>query len=145
MNLNIFSNKNSLTNLFLLICGFNGAIAVCLGAYGAHYIDPLLVYQLRSFDTAVQYHIWHTIALGVIAAMGVRQRKSPMLALSGIAFILGIIFFCGMLYIHGITGHIPIPGLAPAGGVIMILGWTLLAVHGFYSIAVKPKPIKPDS
>ena len=61
------NGKNILT-----IAGISGALAVGLGAFGAHSLESLLTQngRLDTFQTAVNYHFYHTLALvgiGILA------------------------------------------------------------------------------
>jgi len=42
-------------------------------------------------------------------------------------FTIGIVLFSGTLYIFGLTGSLPMSGLAPAGGLVLMAGWMTLA------------------
>ena len=55
-------------NLFLLIAGISGALVVAIGALGAHSLKPYLPPDaLVSYETAVRYQFYHTLALLFIA------------------------------------------------------------------------------
>lgn len=112
-----------------MLAGLNGAVAVSMGAYGAHGFDDAPEYLARSFNTGVQYHMWHALALIGVAWISDRAGENSLLAkLSGITFMAGIILFCGTLYVFGLSGDLPMRGLAPVGGVSLILAWALLAL-----------------
>ena len=114
----------------LLLCAFlSAAITVGLGAYGAHGLsvsDTLL----RMWETAVSYQMWH--ALGAIAAglmmMVLSSRARRMALISGWMLLGGSWAFSYSLYYFVQNGIIPINGLAPTGGILMITGWVLLGV-----------------
>jgi uncharacterized membrane protein YgdD (TMEM256/DUF423 family) len=51
-------------SLFLTLAGINGFLAVGIGAFGAHALRDRLTPELAStFQTGVQYHMFHTLAL----------------------------------------------------------------------------------
>jgi len=105
--------------LWLVLAGFNGAVAVGMGAYGAHWVDDAPKHLARTFNTGVQYHMWHALALIGVAWLG--NHTDGMLAkLAGVAFVIGIVLFCGTLYIFGITGDLPLRGLTPVGRLSLI-------------------------
>ncbi|HSE12042.1 MAG TPA: DUF423 domain-containing protein, partial [Rudaea sp.] len=72
-----------------------GALAVVLGAFGAHALRGQLDAQsMQLWHTAVDYQFWHALALlGLAAAPASRWRL-----IGSLAFSLGIVLFCGSLY-----------------------------------------------
>ncbi|XP_061619834.1 transmembrane protein 256 [Phyllopteryx taeniolatus] len=100
------------------LAALSGASAVALGAYGAHgfkHSDPD-DYQRALFETANQYHFYHSLAL-----LGAARSGKP--AVAGSLLIAGIGMFCGSLYHQAVTGDPGLRKLAPVGGVAMIAGW----------------------
>ncbi|MEQ8319868.1 MAG: DUF423 domain-containing protein [Rhodospirillales bacterium] len=110
----------------------SAAAAVGLGAYGAHGLgeEPSLV---DIWQTGVAYQMWH--ALGAFACAWVASRKtgrnSLLARFCGWLLITGSLAFAVSLYVFVIDGIVPIQGLAPTGGMIMMAGWALLAVAAF--------------
>ena len=52
---------NSIAKLFLVLGALNGALAVLLGAFGAHGLKKSLTEDLMQvYQTGVQYHFYHT-------------------------------------------------------------------------------------
>ncbi len=103
------------------------------GAYGAHGLSGG-EFSKNAFQTAVQYHMWHSLALLGVAWFtasrlntdrGAAQAKWGHRA--GFLFALGMVLFSGSLYIFAITGTLPVTGLPPAGGMTLIAGWATLA------------------
>ena len=114
-----------------------GAIAVILGAFGAHGLEgKLSVDQLNSYDTAVKYQMFHVLAL---LAVGILMKMGPSSQLNYSAwfFIAGIILFSGSIYllscadILGITNKSFLGPITPVGGLCFILGWVFLAISKF--------------
>src|SRR5690349_9661182 len=72
----IFVNSNSLNSMyhkFLIFAVLSGAIAVALGAMGAHALkDQIDASQLQVFETAVRYQMYHTLAL--IALISLHEK-----------------------------------------------------------------------
>ena len=94
---------------FFLTTGFLlAAVAVALGAFGAHGLKPKLsIEQLQTYETAVKYQFYHVFALIVV---GILMQIFPnlKLALAGDFFLTGIILFCGSLYLlacKDLLGH----------------------------------------
>jgi uncharacterized membrane protein YgdD (TMEM256/DUF423 family) len=75
---------------------------------------------------------WHALAL---LGTGLWAPRGGWLAdLAGAAFTVGMLLFCGALYTLGVQG-MALGGVAPTGGVLLMVGWLLLAAS-----AVFPRP-----
>jgi uncharacterized membrane protein YgdD (TMEM256/DUF423 family) len=109
-----------------------GAIAVALGAFGAHGLKKIVpVETLQTFQTGVQYHMYHALALLLTGLL--YEKCHPKFArLAGILFIIGIILFSGSLYFltagkAAETTSLDKAGIiTPFGGVAFIAGWLFL-------------------
>jgi len=118
--------------IWLFIGGLNGALSVALGAIGAHALGPAISDATRAmFETAVRYHLIHSLALLAVAALLTQWQSTNSrraIHAAGSAFTAGIILFCGGLY--ALSGLDIAVGarLAPFGGTLLILGWLMLAV-----------------
>lgn len=117
----------------LWICSIAGALAVVLGALGAHRLQPILSgSELGTWNTAVQYHFIHTLALLAIVLSG---QESKFLNRSFTFFVLGILFFSGSLYFLSVKAHLgigdvgPLGLLTPIGGIFFIIGWIMIIFH----------------
>jgi uncharacterized membrane protein YgdD (TMEM256/DUF423 family) len=104
------------------------ALAVCMGAFGAHVLrDRLDAYQMSVYEKAVFYHFIH--ALGILAVtLLARSRAIPAASLPLIAFLLliGIVLFSGSLYALALSGVRTLGIITPFGGVAFIAGWLVL-------------------
>ncbi len=109
-----------------------GAIAVALGAFGAHALKATLEASGRAdtFETAVKYQFYHAIALVLIGVLLSKADASvaKWLHWSGYAFAVGVLIFSGSLYTICFTGITKFGAVAPIGGVLLILGWVMLFV-----------------
>ncbi len=107
-----------------------GALAVTLGAFGAHALKASLeaANRLDTFETAVKYQFYHALALVLIGFMlrGQDGEAAKWLSWSGYSFIGGILIFSGSLYAICFTGITRFGATAPIGGLLMILGWIFL-------------------
>lgn len=110
-------------------------VGVALGAFGAHAIkDRVSPYLLSVWQTGVQYHIIHALALlfvGLLLERALERddaRAVRMLRIVGKLFIAGIIIFGGSLYALTLTGARVLGAITPLGGVCFLTGWALLAV-----------------
>lgn len=119
---------------FLRTAAWLAAIAVALGAFGAHGLKKIVPPDtVSSFETGVRYQFYHVIALLVT---GILLEKFPgkWLLRAGYAFIIGILLFSGSLYLLTAikaTEQVGLQGvgiITPIGGVFFILGWVCLAL-----------------
>lgn len=116
-----------MTQVFLLSAGINGFLAVALGAFGAHALKNLLDAQLlATFQTGVQYHMTHTLALLVVALLTIQFPHNSLLRISGWLLILGIVFFSGSLYALSLSGIRWLGAITPIGGVFFLGAWGCL-------------------
>lgn len=126
---------NPVARLFLSIGAFSGALAVMLGAFGAHGLKEKLSAEMMAiYKTGVEYHFYHTLAL---LAVGIVAMHYPSRALSasGWAFVAGIAIFSGSLYALSMSGIRVLGAITPIGGLCFIAGWVLLAVAVMKSAA----------
>lgn len=117
---------------FLQTAAILGALAVALGAFGAHGLRKIVAPEtVTTFETGVRYQFYHVFALLAVAILfGSFPGKN--LQYAGMCFIIGIVLFSGSLY--GLTalaaaktvGWRFIGAITPIGGVFFIVGWILL-------------------
>ncbi|MCB1709853.1 MAG: DUF423 domain-containing protein, partial [Halioglobus sp.] len=68
-----------MAKVFITLASLSGMLAVCFGAFGAHALKSRLDdYAMGVFQTAVQYHFYHSLAL---LAVGVITLSHPQTAL----------------------------------------------------------------
>ena len=97
--------------------------AVALGAFGTHGLQGMIgEHQLSWWQTAVQYQMWHALALVALASADL-PRVRLVAALLG----TGAVLFSGTLYLMALTDWHWLGAITPAGGAAMISGWCLLA------------------
>jgi uncharacterized membrane protein YgdD (TMEM256/DUF423 family) len=112
--------------LWLGIAAVNGLLAVAFGAFGAHGLEGSVdAKRLAIFEKAVDYQMWHALALLAVGIMG-DYMPGRFLKWSGLAFTIGLVLFCGSLYVIGLSGDRTLAFLAPFGGMSLIIGWALL-------------------
>ena len=121
-----------MAKLFITLASLSGMAAVMLGAFGAHALrDRLDEYARGVFETAVQYHFYHSLALLAVGLLALSQPQTAMLKSSGWLFFIGILIFSGSLYILSITGIRWLGAVTPLGGLSFIAGWACLAATGW--------------
>lgn len=114
--------------LFLVLAALAGALAVVLGAFGAHALRAKLGADLLAiWNTAVQYHFWHSLALLGIGLAAVHLPDSSALRWAGGLMLAGMVLFSGSLYALALSGVRGLGAVTPFGGVAFILGWLALA------------------
>lgn len=114
----------------ILITGINGALAVGLGAYGAHALAGLPPDLASLWSTASLFHLVHAAALVGVTALIATRPGDKMCALAFALMALGILLFCGSLYARVMTGMSFGP-VTPSGGIALMLGWLALAGAAF--------------
>lgn len=116
-----------MTKLFLMLAGINGFLAVSLGAFAAHGLkDKLSPELMNTFQTGVQYQMYHALALFGIALLTVNYPASVALRVSGYLLVLGIILFSGSLYGLSLTGMRWLGPITPLGGICFLAAWASL-------------------
>ena len=117
---------------YLLTGSLTAAIAVALGAFGAHGLKQLVTPEtVTTFQTGVQYQFYHALAL---LATGIVYERYPnkFIKRAGICFITGIFLFSGSLYLLTALKATETVGLngvgiiTPFGGLFFIAGWLFL-------------------
>ena len=114
----------------LIIGSILGALAVALGAFGAHGLEATLEANGRvdTFETAVQYHMFHTLAILMVGIL-MQQKTHQLLKLVSFLSLMGILIFSGSQYVLSITNLSVLGAITPLGGVSFIGGWILLIVY----------------
>ncbi len=111
----------------LLIAALLGALTVMIGAFGAHALRSTLeaAGRLETFETAVKYQMYHTMAIFLI---GLLQFHFPVkqLRTASLLLLLGILVFSGSLYVLCLSGITVLGAITPFGGILFIAGWLYL-------------------
>ncbi len=115
----------------------NGFLAVIIGAFGAHALRGVLTPDLmHAYETAVQYHFWHALALLFVGLVAMQHSNNRYFIASGIFFSMGLVLFSGSLYFLAISDiryvmGIPIGIVTPIGGLMFMIAWLLLLFASF--------------
>lgn len=115
------------TRTFTTIAAVLGFLAVAIGAFGAHVLKATLTPDRRAiYETGVQYHLAHTLAILAVAVLaGVLGDSKPLRA-AGWLFTVGIVLFSGSLYALAISGVKVLGAITPIGGLCFLAGWASL-------------------
>jgi uncharacterized membrane protein YgdD (TMEM256/DUF423 family) len=113
---------------FIQLAGLLGALAVGIGAFGAHGLEGILEThgRLETFETAVKYHFYHALAMLAVGIWYSFQPERKWLKPAIWSFLFGILIFSGSLYILSLTGITWLGAITPLGGLAFILGWILI-------------------
>jgi len=115
-----------------LISSALGFLGVALGAFGAHALKEMLTVngRLDTYDLAVRYHFYHTLAL-LASGIMMDKFKGSGIKLSALLFLIGIVLFSGSLYALCLLNISKIAAITPIGGVFLIAGWATLFISVF--------------
>ena len=114
--------------LALTLAGIFMFAAVALGAFGAHALKGHLDAEMTAvWQSAVQYHAWHALALLGAGILLLHFPRNRGLQLSAWLFVAGIVLFAGSLYVVALTGVRSVGAITPVGGVAFLAGWAVLA------------------
>lgn len=107
-------------------------MAVALGAFGAHALKARLAPDMAAvWQTAVQYHAWHALALLAVGILIAQDPNRAGLTWAGWLFAVGIVLFSGSLYALALTGVRGLGAITPVGGLAWLVGWFALAWAAF--------------
>ena len=113
---------------FVLLGAINGLLAVAFGAFATHGLRNHLSERLYEvFQTGVQYHAMHALALLLIGILAGSIPRSPHLITAGWLMLAGIVLFCGSLYLLAVSGTTWLGMVTPFGGMAFLIGWGMLA------------------
>jgi uncharacterized membrane protein YgdD (TMEM256/DUF423 family) len=117
----------------ILIATVLGAIAIVLGAFGAHGLKKLISAEsLAVFETGVKYQMYHALFLLFLATTTLVSDKVKntilLLVVSGVVFFSGSIYFlaCNVLFSFDFK---KIGIITPIGGLLLISAWVTLFLH----------------
>ena len=120
----------------LFIAAVYGFLAVALGAFGAHGLkDRLSPDMMAVYQTAVQYHFYHTLALLLVALLMHSGLQSSALKVSAWLFTAGILVFSGSLYALALSDIRVLGAITPIGGLMFLGGWLCLALAAWKMMA----------
>ncbi len=122
---------------FIKLAALLGALAVILGAFGAHGLKPLLPEkELATYETAVRYQFYHVFAI-LITGILYKEFTQKYLSWAGKLFAVGILIFSGSLYLltfmnlSGRHNFQWLGAITPLGGICFVAGWLLLTLSVF--------------
>lgn len=106
--------------ILIALASLSGLLGVALSAAAAHITGGNLA-------TAAQFLLFHAPALLALVALIAAGAVNPMLGqIAGYVLVLGLILFCGDLSRRAFSGVALFSRAAPAGGILLMIGWLLL-------------------
>jgi len=103
-----------------------GALAVALGAFGAHGLRNLVApATLPVWDTAVRYQSWHAMVLLILFTLS-QCWSSRLLRWAAVLMVAGTLCFSGSLYLLVLSSVKWWGPVTPVGGGLLIGGWLML-------------------
>jgi len=113
----------SAPRFYSFAAGLTGALAIALGAFGAHGMEAILMERnlVDVWKTASTYHLIHSVLLLFLVHIDPFPRRTWWVLWGG------IVVFSGTLYLMGITDWRWLGAITPIGGTALIVGWVMLA------------------
>jgi len=105
----------------LVTAGLLGALAIALGAFGAHGLKARLALVPEAvgwWETATFYLLTHAVAIGAIAGRSLWPAR---------LWALGATIFAATLYAMSLGAPRWFGAITPIGGSLLIAGWVVLA------------------
>lgn len=123
----------------ILTAAFFGALAVILGAFGAHSLKKIIEPEsLAIWQKGVEYQFYHTFALLYLSTFA--RYKHKLINFAFAFFTAGIILFSGSLYllalkdVDNLSFNAFLGPITPIGGLCFIVGWV-----GLFLAALRDK------
>lgn len=111
---------------WISIAAINMAIAVALGAFGAHGLKAMVsAQQLEWWHTATLYWFVHSLGLLLV---GILIRLNYATQTAAWLLQIGVLIFAGSLYAMTLGAPLWFGAITPIGGMLMIIGWLWLAI-----------------
>ena len=113
--------------IFIVMGAVFGALAIMLGATGAHLLASSMTEQGHHlFSLANQFHFYHVLALMAIGSLCLKYSHN-LLHWAGWLMTAGMVCFSGSLYLLAVIPLAILNSVAPIGGMLLIAGWITLA------------------
>ena len=120
----------------ILTGSFFGAVAVILGAFGAHSLKNIISADaLAIWTKGIEYQFYHTFALLFLSTFA--RFRTKLVDISYYCFTVGTLLFSGSLYLLATREvlHLNfvnfIGPITPVGGLLLVAGWGSLFFAAF--------------
>ncbi|WP_460220699.1 DUF423 domain-containing protein [Psychroserpens sp. MEBiC05023] len=117
----------------LIVACVLGAIAIVLGAFGAHGLKSLISSESQNtFETGVRYQMYHALFLLFLGNVSILSENVKRIILYVV--ILGVLCFSGSIYglaTNELTNFDfrTIGFVTPIGGLLLIIAWLVLLIN----------------
>lgn len=112
----------------LLLSGVWCALAVAVGAFGAHALSTRLsARELALWETAARYLMYSGLGLG-LAGLALARSELPGWIWAGRLLAAGSAVFSGTVGALALGGPRWLGAVTPLGGILMVAGFLLFAV-----------------
>ncbi len=117
----------------LLTAILMGALAIILGAFGAHGLEKLVPADaVETFEVGVRYQMYHALFLLFLGLWPQGSDRIKKLVL--LMVVVGVVLFSFSIYALALNSLTAFDFktfgfLTPIGGVFLILGWIFLGYH----------------
>jgi uncharacterized membrane protein YgdD (TMEM256/DUF423 family) len=119
-------NNNS--KKFLAIASFMMALAIALGAFGAHGLKSIVSdSMMKVYTTGVEYHFYNTLGLFIVAFLINFYPSSKKLVRSAWLIFIGMSIFSFSLYLLVLLSMPILGAITPIGGSLLIIAWLMVA------------------
>ena len=109
---------------------------VVAGGYGSHVLRVTLAPgAYATWQTALQFHAWHALALIAAGVLLLKWPASRALRTSALLFVLGISCFSGSVYALALGAERWVAWITPVGGVAFLVGWLTFAYGAFRTVS----------
>lgn len=133
---NLFRGSKLTENRWIIVGSISAAIAVGLGAFGAHGLENWLndnfpenaAKRLANWKTGATYQIYHSLGMILVGLLANFSPRKKLMNAAGALMLIGILLFSGMLYAWVLTDNRTLVMIVPLGGLSFILGWVTLAI-----------------
>ena len=109
--------------ILVILAGIMGADGVILAAAAAHQADAT---RLAPASSMLLFHATAVLAAVALTERGIVHAKGGLAAAFG--FVVAASLFAGDLSLRHFAGHGLFPLAAPAGGMLLIASWLVLAL-----------------
>lgn len=117
---------NFTAKFFLVIGALSALLSIVLGTVAAHMPNENLQAAMHWFETGMQYHQFHSLALLLVGLLAAHWPSRWFSAAGGL-MIAGTLLFSGTLYQRSMLGFHDFHWLTPYGGWAYLAGWLALA------------------
>ena len=115
--------------IFLTLAGLFGLVGVGAGAFGSHALrSKVPPERLATFETGARYLLFGAFSLFAVEWFRAAGPDQVAESWAGVCLAAGTVVFSGSLGALAITGRRGWGAVTPIGGVLLLVGWSLLVI-----------------